>query len=259
MCGVLVTAVVISVGSAGSSPHVRGFGSPATDPYSVRRFIPACAGFCYSVSCRRPSAGVHPRMCGVLDARSGPCATGKGSSPHVRGFAAIRRWTPWPRRFIPACAGFCTRAPGFSVVYRVHPRMCGVLFIALFMLSCMIGSSPHVRGFGAHTHTRGTMNRFIPACAGFCSRSSVPDAQGRVHPRMCGVLLPSGVASSYASGSSPHVRGFGLSPKRPRWRPRFIPACAGFCERVIYDRERDKVHPRMCGVLLHVASYCLGE
>ena len=73
----------------------------------------------------------------------------------------------------------------------------------------------------------GSLTRFIPACAG---NSRAENARGRVHPvhpRVCGEQQLGPGRSYLASGSSPRVRGTGLTgPQR---------------------MHGERVHPRVCG------------
>ena len=66
---------------------------------------------------------------------------------------------------------------------------------------------------------------------------------------MCGVLAVVNPTKAVFKGSSPHVRGFETQHKEGYFRARFIPACAGFCQRDKTRFRPNKVHPRMCGVL----------
>ena len=91
-----------------------------------------------------------------------------------------------------------------------------------------MGSSPHVRGFVAAQAGFRASDRFIPACAGFCTAVSSVVVDQRVHPRMCGVLFARIRLKHALGGSSPHVRGFEIQHGIVGVAGRFIPACAGF-------------------------------
>ena len=66
---------------------------------------------------------------------------------------------------------------------------------------------------------------------------------------MCGVLEHRGSGFDWATGSSPHVRGFETDLAVRNRIKGFIPACAGFWLVQATVLRREKVHPRMCGVL----------
>ena len=107
-----------------------------------------------------------------------------------------------------------------------------------------------MRGFGRSRTDILKAEWFIPACAGFWVGGQKDSPRLLVHPRMCGVLYVSFWYFAWRWGSSPHVRGFVCDPIGQILKPRFIPACAGFCwnaERSIWPQW---VHPRMCGVLV---------
>ena len=75
---------------SGSSPRVRGTGSPHLVGYCRKRFIPACAGNSSFMPWAVSSATVHPRVCGEQAVwRKLPCLR-TGSSPRVRGTAGRR-------------------------------------------------------------------------------------------------------------------------------------------------------------------------
>ena len=111
--------------AVGSSPRVRGTGTPAERAIERQRFIPACAGNRCDARCSGRAAAVHPRVCGEQVQRLDYLGLRCGSSPRVRGTVIAAtpavRW----RRFIPACAG--NRTPKFrdKPFCAVHPRVCG--------------------------------------------------------------------------------------------------------------------------------------
>ena len=234
MCGVLSSTVSPSELCRGSSPHVRGFAGVGDALPPGTRFIPACAGFCTASHDAGGLFKVHPRMCGVLIGLQGISINNMGSSPHVRGFVCYRGRSFGVLRFIPACAGFCARRQRLEPFGQVHPRMCGVLRCTRPSSSTLSGSSPHVRGFGEHLLKSSDKLRFIPACAGFCDGIMTVGGKSQVHPRMCGVLAPTGSPELPAAGSSPHVRGFASQARQASGQKRFIPACAGFCLPVVH-------------------------
>ena len=188
-------------------------------------------------------------MCGVLWDAALMGISVEGSSPHVRGFALIRRWSRSIKGFIPACAGFCMLQIAYGLELQVHPRMCGVLRRELRQLRGTQGSSPHVRGFARRRRRRWKIRRFIPACAGFCFSASSSAYRSQVHPRMCGVLGSMPGLMPSATGSSPHVRGFVRLERHGMGSAGFIPACAGFWRMGRGQLGLREVHPRMCGVL----------
>ena len=149
--------------------------------------------------------------------------------------------------------------------------MCGELDIAEHPTDRVAGSSPRVRGTrGSRRRGRGR-RRFIPACAGNSKYRAFRSAMRQVHPRVCGELCTSELATLLPVGSSPRVRGTRPCPRTsaasrrfipacagnsvtmrdiPEWDSRFIPACAGNSD---WGAGRDyslPVHPRVCGELV---------
>ena len=106
-----------------------------------------------------------------------------------------------------------------------------------------------MRGFGFKIAPSAQAVRFIPACAGFCLNVRAPGGCHWVHPRVCGVLKEILCVLDEDEGSSPRVRGFGLSPQATYNAIRFIPACAGFWSGRNQICSFPRVHPRVCGVL----------
>ena len=167
-------------------------------------------------------------MCGVLATSLSSGKASTGSSPHVRGFVFQPPQPHGVFGFIPACAGFCGPLREDAISSRVHPRMCGVLYLLRHDLPLVEGSSPHVRGFVEIKRPCPDGPGFIPACAGFWLALHIIVERLWVHPRMCGVLhWPHEHQSDY-QGSSPHVRGFVIFLICILGQVRFIPACAGF-------------------------------
>ena len=143
--------------------HFNAVRSATSPPPGI---IPACAG-----NTRHRRLGVknrwdHPRMCGEHYTPRMTFVAMSGSSPHVRGTPPHNRIHRRSRGIIPACAGNTLRYAGQYSQCGDHPRMCGEHLVAVAVESCLVGSSPHVRG----THYPVTIPedalRIIPACAG---------------------------------------------------------------------------------------------
>ena len=199
----------------GSSPRVRGTGLRSDRGFSGHRFIPAGAGNRATRPSRCRRWPVHPRGCGEPPITRYALQAPVGSSPRVRGTGRrdIRLGTR--QRFIPAGAG--NRWVGCGQAYEtpVHPRGCreqggdGQLAVAVD------GSSPRVRGTGDTRAAAPPAGRFIPAGAGNRFRTRRGRAWCAVHPRGCGEQAVNPTPSACGNGSSPRVRGTGLSA---RWQ-----------------------------------------
>ena len=176
--------------------------------------------------CRRARA-VHPRACGERSNAVEFTKENVGSSPRLRGTAALPSAFSVLWRFIPAPAGNgrLHRRSGFRCT--VHPRACGERPRMHTRLTASRGSSPRLRGTGL---TR-------------------PDKRRRctVHPRACGERVLNAKPYSYFSGSSPRLRGTGCCSILLRARGRFIPAPAGNGTESITRLINFVVHPRACG------------
>ena len=70
--------------SFGSSPHARGTLPRRPPCLPATRFIPACAGNAYFISCSFSVASVHPRMRGKHACKSRMATKSVGSSSHAR-------------------------------------------------------------------------------------------------------------------------------------------------------------------------------
>ena len=64
VCGEQSPLSIMPAMNSGSSPRVRGTGSPRSGALTCRRFIPACAGNRPRPMPLVPGAPVHPRVCG---------------------------------------------------------------------------------------------------------------------------------------------------------------------------------------------------
>ena len=193
------------------------------------RFIPACAGNSASAAGSRPTASVHPRVCGELILLTKRITMSSGSSPRVRGTLLGAVLAPAGRRFIPACAG---NSQGLIPSDR-HDD----------------GSSPRVRGTLSRPRNTRNRRRFIPACAGNSEKVAAKEPALPVHPRVCGELDGAQLAGRERDGSSPRVRGTLLSSSFTMCIFRFIPACAGNSGSGHTGRHGPSVHPRVCGEL----------
>ena len=125
--------------------------------------------------------------------------------------------------------------------------MCGERLNALAQALLIEGSSPRVRGTPRRSRLRGTVCRFIPACAGNAVPSRLPRLAAPVHPRVCGERGNRSNDMKANYGSSPRVRGTRRGGARPGRLERFIPACAGNADTWIRAGTAGSVHPRVCG------------
>jgi len=190
---------------------------------------------------------VHPRTCGEQQSSASVIYPSTGSSPHVRGTVEklMQEFDGW--RFIPARAGNSVKISLIRQERAVHPRTCGEQFISMPIDLTKPGSSPHVRGTEPCHQTQGHGYRFIPARAGNRSTPISLYSVGTVHPRTCGEQGEAGIGKTTAAGSSPHVRGTGITYVAEDSKGRFIPARAGNRRLQFISHCQPPVHPRTCG------------
>ncbi len=194
-------------GRSGSSPRVRGTGREGHGQRISGRFIPAGAG--NSSRSRGPlkRPAVHPRGCGEQSQGARAAAQADGSSPRVRGTAALSQRYGETVRFIPAGAGNSPCRWRLARHTPVHPRGCGEQPCRAGMVRSYLGSSPRVRGTVAKHDGRAEAARFIPAGAGNSCSSTCRQISAAVHPRGCGEQFKEDANPQTGRGSSPRVRG----------------------------------------------------
>ena len=166
MCGEHPSSIALTIGAAGSSPHVRGALTHQLIARHRAGIIPACAGSTVQVMLQQSKGRDHPRMCGEHNIRAKSAARVVGSSPHVRGARTPIRMDVFYPGIIPACAGSTKGDVEIFNAVRDHPRMCGEHLIGGFVRALIQGSSPHVRGAPLKMYNIGYARGIIPACAG---------------------------------------------------------------------------------------------
>ena len=170
----------------------------------------------------------HPRSRGVYQPPSPSGIVPPGSSPLARGLLDRLQRGQHHQGIIPARAGFTPADARTPMINRDHPRSRGVYQILAGVGIRTSGSSPLARGLHIQLLQRLSLNRIIPARAGFTGPQPWP-APGRAdHPRSRGVYSRRSWLSSPTSGSSPLARGLQDVPERARTNLRIIPARAGF-------------------------------
>ena len=231
----------------GPSPRVRGSPGGGQDRLARRGSIPACAGKPATTSRGRPSAGVHPRVCGEASRMLIAGSRRRGPSPRVRGSRGGIRAAGIPRGSIPACAGKPIHAASCPAISGVHPRVCGEAGMLQMAQEPGEGPSPRVRGSPAAGARGARAPGSIPACAGKPWPSRLSTSGSRVHPRVCGEAWPSATSRFRVPGPSPRVRGSPDEVGADALVARSIPACAGKPRASRRTTATLRVHPRVCG------------
>ena len=146
VCGEHALLMILSTGSAGSSPRVRGTRTHETYSRWEVGIIPACAGNTWTEGLRPGDAGDHPRVCGEHAPPLACLFDARGSSPRVRGTHGRHVQNRTLAGIIPACAGNTPAKAASPSRNRDHPRVCGEHSVTASGHACMRGSSPRVRG-----------------------------------------------------------------------------------------------------------------
>ena len=226
-CGEHSSSLSLPITPSGSSPPVRGARHPDRQLLQPRGLIPARAGSTVGRCGQGCGAWAHPRPCGEHERIWAVTGVDTGSSPPVRGAPYSALIFSSAAGLIPARAGSTAHHHPRKAPNGAHPRPCGEHLMSLCTSSCVVGSSPPVRGAlypGEATHNPGGL---IPARAGSTKYGACRQRTSRAHPRPCGehgsLLMP----KVPARGSSPPVRG--ALPQRCSCCPPLglIPARAG--------------------------------
>ena len=193
-----------------------------------RGIIPARAGFTTRRGMTRWTGGDHPRSRGVYrDRRDGNDAV-RGSSPLARGLQPLVVGRRVHRGIIPARAGFTPSSGKSGYPPSDHPRSRGVYDHDLSDDRSVFGSSPLARGLLLDRVVQLTIERIIPARAGFTTRRGTTRWTAGDHPRSRGVYVSAAGEQRVVDGSSPLARGLRRVVDLSLDRVRIIPARAGF-------------------------------
>ena len=195
------------VGSAGSSPRVRGKRPCVGIGRRPRRIIPARAGQTMIVRIGLMTVSDHPRACGANMGMTEKLKDKYGSSPRVRGKRTDTAHHATDRRIIPARAGQTDRSKCISTTRSDHPRACGANLFDHKIVDQTTGSSPRVRGKHVEKLCQSRCRRIIPARAGQTRSRNTRARAASDHPRACGANTASFQPVGIKYGSSPRVRG----------------------------------------------------
>ena len=189
----------------------------------------------------------HPRGCGEKRFMRGGCPAFCGSSPRVRGEGALSAGEALDFGIIPAGAGRRPKCPDGLLPFKDHPRGCGEKRSRPSHGPFRRGSSPRVRGEGAHGAATAASSRIIPAGAGRSVHGRVLSGFPRDHPRGCGEKPFRAHRNTPAPGSSPRVRGEDHYYDSGLRAEGIIPAGAGSSEAEKKSHFEGEDHPRGCG------------
>ena len=257
--GVYPTPSPAGAAARGSSPLARGLHEGGDARPVGARIIPARAGFTTTISgtCAPPMD--HPRSRGVYRSRRVMVRAASGSSPLARGLPRIPGVQGDANRIIPARAGFTPRPHGDGEGRGDHPRSRGVYQRVCGDPPGIGGSSPLARGLLPAGYHRLTVDRIIPARAGFTRAYEFPCRMDEDHPRSRGVYGWSQDAPAARYGSSPLARGLRGEDRQVCGREGIIPARAGFTGSQTRSGIYGADHPRSRGVYNISDDYPAGE
>ncbi len=234
-------------GSAWNHPCARGTVKPGGDGQVVLGIIPARAGNSWSRWTCRLWPRDHPRACGEQPLTYQRPALPLGSSPRMQGTVIRAELAAVGFGIIPAragnrCLGRPTQARSWD-----HPRVRGEHHSPDCGFFLRSGSSPRVRGAACLLQNRHEGRGVIPAYAGSSRCRQTKICRFRDHPRVCGEQLALIAFHLGNQGSSPRVRGAGLSFRLLPYSIGIIPACAGSSRSCGPRTSWCRDHPRACG------------
>ena len=125
VCGEQVDHPRVAPPDTGSSPRVRGAGTPGRELARVLGIIPACAGSSSIADGETKILRDHPRVCGEQARREAYWPSVMGSSPRVRGAVRFAISLNLSLGIIPACAGSRPIVILECGQPWDHPRVCG--------------------------------------------------------------------------------------------------------------------------------------
>ena len=191
--GVYDGADLAPVPDAGSSPLARGLPPSSRRGKTMRRIIPARAGFTRRSLPLLQGGEDHPRSRGVYGASCDHPGCEAGSSPLARGLLVNDVRDGGAHRIIPARAGFTGSTLLRGSPRADHPRSRGVYAAGYGGVFALGGSSPLARGLPVEEADPRFDDRIIPARAGFTPGGGSRGRGRRDHPRSRGVYgLPDG-------------------------------------------------------------------
>ena len=206
-CGEHRLGKIFAITLMGSSPRMRGTLYRKLDVDSFTGIIPAHAGNTNAILACLRMDGDHPRACGEHKHPGLLKASGRGSSPRMRGTRSPAPAGRVQGGIIPAHAGNTSGSEQRECTRRDHPRACGEHRGDDMTNGTTPGSSPRMRGTHTTVCERGQEFGIIPAHAGNTWRGTGVRLRRWDHPRACGEHSRYRRAATIPAGSSPRMRG----------------------------------------------------
>ncbi len=185
-CGEQLITTAVEKQILGSSPRMRGTGTPPERGSKQYGIIPAHAGNSKALVLRFSQGRDHPRACGEQTSYHLYSVLFWGSSPRMRGTEDKIQGVHQPEGIIPAHAGNRWSLVHTTSHARDHPRACGEQPIALRLSTAGLGSSPRMRGTEDTKMLYWQGTGIIPAHAGNSRKGKAALWDCRDHPRACG-------------------------------------------------------------------------
>ena len=247
LCGEKVSNFHSLEFAPGSPPPMRGKVSNSPTPAFPPGITPAYAGKSSIVS---PSSAVdwdHPRLCGEKYPLACYHLLYIGSPPPMRGKVTGVFQQIQFIRITPAYAGKSLKCSTQSDTLEDHPRLCGEKLSGKFVMICLTGSPPPMRGKAISSKNGRGQTRITPAYAGKSFFATNRGTEFRDHPRLCGEKIDANSVRDCGGGSPPPMRGKAQKQACESFNDRITPAYAGKSS----DRHLCAVykwdHPRLCG------------
>jgi len=150
-----------------------------------------------------------------------------GSSPHAWGTPETNRIRRVPCRFIPTRMGNTPCPPSPLHLQPVHPHTHGEHVLLFFLLSPLLGSSPHAWGTLPLSASQPAIPRFIPTRMGNTRVAAPAPPPVTVHPHTHGEHSHHRRVTTNPYGSSPHAWGTRGQESVSVIQTRFIPTRMG--------------------------------
>ena len=227
VCGEHAAGLSRTYDVEGSSPRMRGTRKPVKTKENGTGIIPAYAGNTSAARRREYRRWDHPRVCGEHIRAGGMMVRLTGSSPRMRGTLGATPEQVQALGIIPAYAGNTSTQSVAPPHLRDHPRVCGEHLTTLLIGHFDVGSSPRMRGTLFLGAAISKFEGIIPAYAGNTHPAPGARHSNRDHPRVCGEHPETALLVSFATGSSPRMRGTHARWTMPATSPGIIPAYAG--------------------------------
>ena len=190
-----------------TTPRVRGKLEHDVDSLANVRYNPACAGKTPFPTPQSVRSAIQPRVCGENPRLSRTMMVFDDTTPRVRGKRIYTSKICTGGRYNPACAGKTRWARTVEPHGVIQPRVCGENSLCLTCTTTQSDTTPRVRGKPTAETLRAVGTRYNPACAGKTAETAAHRSPYAIQPRVCGENWTQAARSSFATDTTPRVRG----------------------------------------------------